>query len=80
LVFKQVAKALRPGGVFYISLKENDDYLEEIKSDAHGDRMFYFYNPVLIKDIAGGSFSSVYEDHQERSKKWFTIALRRNSI
>lgn len=75
-VFDKIYDALRHGGVVYISLKERDGYQEEIKSDDYGDRMFYYYNPSIIKDIAGHKFETVFSDHQQIGKTaWFTIAL-----
>lgn len=77
-VFRKVHKSLRDNGIFYISLKERDSYQEEIKKDQHGERMFYYYNLLIIKHIAGSGFIPVYEDHQAIGKtNWFTIALRK---
>lgn len=81
-VFHKAANALRKGGIFYMSLKERDGYIEEVKKDQHGERMFYFYNVKLIKELAGDLFESVYEDHQNRLSNvgrndWFTIALKK---
>lgn len=76
--FEKAAQSLRPGGVFYISLKERDEYLEEVKKDSYGERMFYYYNPEIIKEIAGDLFVTIHEDHQVHGNtNWFTIALRR---
>jgi SAM-dependent methyltransferase len=78
-VFEKVSKALRKGGIFYISLKERAAYAEEVKKDKHGERMFYHYNVALIKELAGKEFSTVAEDHQTIGKtNWFTIALKSN--
>lgn len=77
-VFEKVSKSLRIGGVFYISLKERDSYIEEIKDDDYGQRMFYYYNPSIIEHLAGNDFTSIYEDHQMIGKtRWFTIALKK---
>ena len=77
LVFDKASKALRPGGIFYISLKERAIYTEEIKKDIYGKRMFYYYNPALIKSIAGDKYESVFEDNQKIGKTdWFTIAFK----
>lgn len=75
-VFCKVKQSLRKNGIFYISLKERNSYTEEVKTDIHGDRMFYYYNPSIIKNLAGDDFKSIYEDHQTIGKTiWFTIAL-----
>src|ERR1019366_2416373 len=77
-VFYKVCKSLLIDGIFYISLKERNIYTEEIKEDQYGKRMFYYYNPKIIKQIAGNSFTYVYEDHQKIGKtNWFTVALKK---
>lgn len=79
-VFKRAATALRPGGVFYISLKEREKYSTEIKQDKYGQRMFYYYNIETIQNIAGKQFATIYSDHQTRGgTNWFTIALKRKT-
>jgi SAM-dependent methyltransferase len=75
-VFEKAAESLSPQGIFYISLKERDNYEEEIKEDEYGRRMFYYYNPELISSIAEPLFETIHTDHQEIGRtKWFTIAL-----
>jgi len=77
-VFKKVSESLRLGGIFYMSLKERNQYTEEIKKDRYGERMFYYYNISLISEIAGDSFTTVNKAHQRIGKtNWFTIALRK---
>ena len=77
-VFEKVAESLRVGGIFYISLKEREAYTEEVKKDEYGERMFYYYNSDLVKQIAGKSFNVVYEDRKKVGKTdWFTIALKK---
>jgi len=76
VVLKNLHKSLRKGGIIYLSLKERDRYVEEVKSDSFGDRMFYYYTPQLVTRIAGNQFSVVYEDHQHiGGVDWFTLAL-----
>ena len=75
-IFERVWQALKPAGIFYISLKEKPSYKKEIKRDQFGQRLFYYYNPDIIKDLAGPKYVSVYEDQQVMGHtKWFTIAL-----
>ncbi len=72
----KIAGALRKGGVAYLSLKERPEYQEEIKKDQYGERMFYYYNPAIVKELAGDSFEAVYETHQTIGHtNWFTLAL-----
>lgn len=75
-VFNKAAKSLKLGGIFYISLKEKPNYCKEVKNDEHGQRMFYYYNPAIIKELSSHLFKPVHEDHQKiGSTDWFTIAL-----
>ncbi len=80
-VFKKVNESLRFGGVFYISLKERTQYTEEVKTDQYGERMFYYYNPSILKQLAGESFAVVHESHQKIGHTdWFTIAFKKSKI
>lgn len=77
-VFDNVAKSFNKGGVIYISLKYALHYSHKFKKDQFGERMFYFYNPEIIKDLAGEAFESVYENRQFiGSTEWFEIALKK---
>lgn len=77
-VFKKAQEALRAGGIFYISLKERSEYIEELKEDQYGRRMFYYYTPALIQELAGRAFENAFEQHQTvGSTDWFTLALRK---
>lgn len=78
LVFKDAYAALRPGGVFYISLKYMPEYTEIMKHDEFGDRQFFFYTPEVIKDLAGPEYEIVFEDHQKiGNTDWFSIAFKK---
>lgn len=80
IALEKTYEALRPGGVFYISLKEKDEYAEEVKEDKYGKRMFYYYNISLIQEIAGDLFHTAFHERRQISDtKWFTIALKKNS-
>lgn len=77
-VFKKIATVLHRGGIFYISLKEQNMYEKELKSDQFGERLFYYYTVPLIEELDGGDFEKVYEDHQVLGHtRWFTIALKK---
>lgn len=78
-VFDRVAQSLKPGGIFYLSLKARDEYTAETKVDKYGERMFYYYNPDIITEIAGDQFDVVYVDNYwSGDTEWFTIALARS--
>lgn len=77
-VFQKISDSLRIGGILFLSLKERDQYEEEIKNDEYGSRMFYYYNVALINELAGNAFEEVHQDHQTIGKtNWFTLALKK---
>lgn len=83
-VFQQtcqnVLTALRPGGLLCMTLKEADAYSNSLQKDDFGERMFYFYNPELVRQLAGPSFKQVFEAHQAvgpKQKRWFTLILEK---
>lgn len=77
-VLQRVAAALKPGGIFYISLKAASRYEQRVKEDRFGKRLFYFYTPELISQLAGSSYETVFTDFQYvGNTDWFTIALKR---
>lgn len=79
-VLQRVAESLRPGGVFYISLKYKPEYTQEIKEDQYGRRLFYFYNPEIIAELAGRAFEVVATSRKTIGHTdWFELALRRIS-
>lgn len=79
-VFTGLSKAVRPGGIVYISSKYHPEYTEEVKEDQYGKRLFYFYNPELMHELAGPSFevAKAWREHHGHTD-WFEMALRRNS-
>jgi SAM-dependent methyltransferase len=75
----KVANSLKPGGTFYLSLKYREKYESDLKSDKYGERLFFYYNPNEIKNLAGLNYKSVYEDvHVHGQTQWFNIALKKN--
>lgn len=78
LVFEKGYKALRDGGIYLVSLKERPEYVEEVKKDEYGERMFYYYNADLVKELAGAAFKTAHESHQTiGNTDWFTLALQK---
>lgn len=80
IVMKKVEQALKPGGIFYISLKLAPKYEHRVKQDQFGTRLFYFYNPKLITELAGSGFESVQSSTgfvTVGNTEWFEIALRK---
>ncbi len=76
-VLAKVHRALKPGGIFYMSLKLVPKYRQEIKRGEYGDRMFYFYNPRDIENLASKDFEVVYvHEGVLAGTDWFEIALK----
>lgn len=77
-VLASAARALKPGGIFYISLKFADKYQEYIKEDKFGRRKFYLYNAGLIETLASDSYKTVHSSRETiGSTQWFEIALQK---
>jgi SAM-dependent methyltransferase len=77
-VLEKVHEALNPNGIFYLSLKEKPEYMEEVKDDQYGRRLFYFYNADIISAMA----ENLYEVAAHTRKTightdWFELALRK---
>jgi len=78
-VLEKAHTSLKPGGVFFISLKLANEYTEKIKEDRFGTRQFYFYNPDIIKELAGDMYEVAKIDGgfiTVGNTEWFEIALR----
>ncbi len=51
-------------------------YTQKIKEDMYGRRLFYFYNPEHLKELASDTYETVFLDFQKiDSTEWFSIAL-----
>jgi SAM-dependent methyltransferase len=77
---RKILQALRPGGVFCMTLKEAREYTSQLQRDDFGERLFYLYNSDLVQELAGPNFSVAYEDHYAagpKHKPWFSIILRK---
>jgi SAM-dependent methyltransferase len=78
LALEKASKSLRPGGIYYISLKERNAYSEEVKIDQFGERMFYYYSASIMRDLSSQWFDVVHEEHQQIGHTaWFIIALQK---
>ncbi len=77
-VLRNVHKALKPAGIFYISVKYAPAYQEYIKKDEHGQRLFYFYHLELIEELAGKDYKTVYSERETIGHTdWLEVALRK---
>lgn len=80
VVCRKVSEALKPGGIFCMTLKETDNYQKLEQEDDFGVRRFFLYTPELVRELAGEVFEQVYEHHEvvgPKAKPWFTIILKR---
>ncbi len=76
----RAAKALRPGGILLMTLKERDQYQAELVKDEFGERMFYYYNEATVRQLIGQEWAVAHMEHQtlnRKTAKWLLVALRR---
>lgn len=79
-VFRSVNASLKPGGVFFVSLKYAPEYTEKLKEDKFGTRLFYFYSPQSIMELAGNSFEAVWQSKgfiTGKDTEWIEMAFRK---
>lgn len=77
-VIGKVNRALKPGGIFYVSLRHASGYTSQIKRDEYGNRRFYLYNPEIIEELAGANYATARTSHEEKNGgDWFEIALQK---
>lgn len=78
LILDKASKALKPGGIFYISLKYAPQYESKVKTDQFGRRTFFFYNAELIQDLAGEGYKTLKNWRETRGDTvWFEIVLQK---
>ncbi len=78
-MLEKIAKALVPGGLFFVTLKY-DEYHEETVTDQFGTRKFYFYTPQLMRELAGNQFDLLYEDDPVlNGQKWLVMILKKTA-
>lgn len=76
-IFERIYSALNPGGIVAILLKQAP-YEAIPKEDAFGWRMFYYYEPKDILELAGDSFTQVsLEQQPSGNTSWFSMILRK---
>lgn len=79
-VLQKIRQALKPGGILFISLKYAPEYTEKVKEDKFGRRIFYFYNPEIITELAGDGYEVAQTGGgfmTAGNTKWFEVALRK---
>ena len=66
------------GGIVYISTKASDSYKTGTKEDKFGKRLYYFYTPELLIQLAGPEFEVVDSIFEEKlGNTWIEMALRK---
>lgn len=80
-VLARAYEALKPGGVFFISLKYRPQYVQEVKEDQYGTRLFYFYNADIIAELAGDGYEVAKTWREIHGHtEWFEIALKKRKV
>jgi SAM-dependent methyltransferase len=78
LIMEKAADALRPGGIYYISTKERAQYESELQTDEFGTRLFYYYTPEVICELAGSNFElAALSRSQVGPTAWIEMALQK---
>jgi SAM-dependent methyltransferase len=80
IVLEKVHKSLKSNGIVFISLKLSDKYEEKVKQDKFGTRIFYYYNPAIIKGIIKENYKIVREDGGFKTvgnTEWFETVLQK---
>jgi len=77
-LFIDAARSLTIGGIFYLTTKYAKGYKKEWYEDKHGKRLFYFYTPKMLADLAKEHYEvAVSEINTVDNIKWIEMALRR---
>ncbi len=77
-ILERLRSKLTPGGLVYLSLKESDQYREEMQIDRFGSRVFYHYSLQDIQEMSSG-FQILKERHlkHERDIIWLEVLLQK---
>jgi SAM-dependent methyltransferase len=76
--FGKIHMSLSKEGILYISLKYAEKYSEYTKDDRFGKRLYYLYNPQIIRELSAGKFKIEKESSDfVTDKPWFEMALRK---
>lgn len=70
-------KALNPGGVFRISIKQSTNYEEITKKDEFGVRTYYHYSKDDIKELSDGYKIIKCELNDLKGQTWLEILLQK---
>lgn len=77
-LFKKIHACLNPDGIVYISTKYRSRYQQAVKADRFGKRLFYFYSPQLLADLAGEQYKVVKTWNETIGKtEWVELILQK---
>lgn len=77
-LFSDASRSLKIGGIFYITTKYARGYKKVWKEDKHGKRLFFYYTPKMLAELAKPHYEvAVSEMRLIRKTQWIEIALRR---
>lgn len=76
----KASASLRAGGILAITLKERDEYREELVEDEFGKRWFYYYDEATVAKILDKNFEIVKIEHRtlkRKTAKWLVVLAKR---
>jgi len=76
-IFKEIFASLNQGGVFSLSLKYAEKYVERTKTDEFGTRTYYLYSDNDIKEMAQGFMFVKSEVGGLRGQMWLEILMQK---
>jgi SAM-dependent methyltransferase len=78
-LFAKIGCALREKGIFYVSLKQDNVYSDEISADEFGNRHFYYYPRATLLEILPEDMHEVYvSEHSHGGRGWITVVFRKH--
>lgn len=77
-LFSDASRSLKIGGIFYISTKYSRGYRKEWKEDDHGKRLFFYYTPKMLAELAKPHYEvATSEINTIHNRQWVEMTLRR---
>lgn len=76
-ILRKSISALNKNGIFRISLKYGDSYVQKTKIDEFGERTYYLYSKKDIEEMSAGFEIIKNELEDVRSQMWIEIILRK---
>lgn len=76
-IFKAILASLNHGGVFRLSMKYAEEYVESTKTDEFGTRTFYLYSDTDIAELAQGFTIVKSEIGDFGGQKWLEVLIQK---